>query len=91
MAQLLINLDVDDIERAIRFYTEGLDLRLGRRFDAGFVEMLGAEVPVYLLRKAAGTPPFARAQRLRGAAELRLRSRRLAPARTSGRRSRSSP
>lgn len=58
MAQLLINLDVDDIERAIRFYTEGLDLRLGRRFDADFVEMLGAEVPVYLLRKAAGSPPF---------------------------------
>ena len=58
MAQLLVNLDVDDIERAVTFYTEGLLLQVGRRFDAGFVELLGANAPIYLLAKAAGQKPF---------------------------------
>jgi len=58
MPRILVNLDVDDIERAVAFYTQGLELRLGRRFDSGFVELLGAEVPIYLLAKAGGTQPF---------------------------------
>ena len=58
MPRLLINLDVDDIERAVTFYTEGLGLSVGRRFDSGFVELVGAEAPIYLLDKAAGTAPF---------------------------------
>ncbi len=58
MARILINLDVDDIERAVAFYAAALDLHVGRRFDAGFVELLGAEAPIYLLLKAAGTEPF---------------------------------
>ncbi|HET9954653.1 MAG TPA: VOC family protein [Polyangiaceae bacterium] len=58
MPRILINLDVDDVERAIRFYTEAFDLRLGRRFDAEFVELIGAEAPIYLLAKANGSQPF---------------------------------
>ena len=58
MARLLINLDVDDIEAAVRFYTRALELRVGRRFDAEFVELLGADAPIYLLRKPAASPPF---------------------------------
>jgi predicted enzyme related to lactoylglutathione lyase len=58
MASLLINLDVDDIERAVRFYTDALELRVGRRFDDQFIELLGAGAPIYLLKKAAGTAPF---------------------------------
>ncbi len=58
MAQLLVNVDVDDVERAVRFYSEGLGLRVGRRFDSSFVELLGAGSPVYLLGKAAGSTPF---------------------------------
>lgn len=58
---LLLNLDVDDIERAIRFYTEGLQLRVGRRFDENFVELLGAQLPIYLLGKATGSLPFSAA------------------------------
>ncbi len=54
----MINLDVDDIERAIAFYTQGLGLHVGRRFDVEFVELLGAEVPLYLLQKSAGSAPF---------------------------------
>jgi len=62
MANVLINLDVDDIERAVRFYTEALELRVGRRFDEEFVELLGAGVPVYLLKKPRDTSPFSGAR-----------------------------
>lgn len=58
LARVLINLDVDDIEAAVRFYTQAFELRVGRRFDATFVELLGAEAPLYLLGKASGTAPF---------------------------------
>src|SRR5689334_14948310 len=58
MAKLLINLDVDDIEGAVRFYTQAFELRVGRRFDTEFVELLGAEAPIYLLGKGSGSPPF---------------------------------
>ncbi len=47
---VLINLDVPDLAHAERFYTEGLGFRIGRRFD-GFVELLGASVPLYLLER----------------------------------------
>jgi predicted enzyme related to lactoylglutathione lyase len=62
MPRLLVNLDVFDIERAATFYEEGLGLRVGRRFDAGFVELLGGDVPIYLLAKDAGSRPFAGAE-----------------------------
>src|SRR5689334_18805280 len=62
MPQLLVNLDVPDVERAIDFYTRGLGLRVGRRFDAGFVELLGGDAPIYLLQKDAGSVPHAAAQ-----------------------------
>ena len=55
MADLLLNIDVPDMEQGIAFYTAALGLEVGRRFDSGFVELLGAEVPVYLLKKAAGS------------------------------------
>jgi len=61
MTRVLINLDVADLERGAAFYTQALGLRIGRRFD-GFVELLGAEAPIYLLQKEAGTPPFAGAE-----------------------------
>jgi len=52
---LLINIDVPDAETGTRFYTEAFGLRVGRRFGADFVELLGWEAPVYLLAKPAGT------------------------------------
>ena len=54
--QLLINIDVDDLSRAIDFYSTAFGLRIGRRFGADGVEMLGGAVPFYLLEKAAGSP-----------------------------------
>jgi predicted enzyme related to lactoylglutathione lyase len=58
MAQLIVNVDVDDIEKAERFYADALGLRVGRRFGGGGVELVGAEVPIYMLVAAPGTKPF---------------------------------
>jgi predicted enzyme related to lactoylglutathione lyase len=51
---LLVNIDVDDLERATQFYCAALDLRVGRRFD-GWTELVSTAAPIYLLPKAAGT------------------------------------
>jgi len=54
--KLLINIDVDDLEKAITFYRSAFDLRLGRRLFGGtVVEMLGASSNVYLLTKPSGS------------------------------------
>ena len=53
--QLLANIDVDDLTRAIEFYCSVLELRIGRRFGQSGVELLGASSPIYLLQKASGT------------------------------------
>ena len=60
MAQLIVNVDVNDLERAVRFYTSALGLRVGRRFGSEVAELLGAETSIYLLLAAEGTTPFAR-------------------------------
>ena len=52
---ILINIDVDDLGRATAFYTALLDLKVGRRFGTGGVELVGGAVPLYLLVKQAGT------------------------------------
>jgi predicted enzyme related to lactoylglutathione lyase len=57
MARMLVNIDVDDLERAVSFYSAVLDLRVGRRLGPDAVELLGAEAPLYLLVKGAGTVP----------------------------------
>lgn len=55
--QILINIDVDDMERAQAFYVAALGLAPGRRLGVDVVELLGGSSPLYLLRKAAGTVP----------------------------------
>ncbi len=55
--QLLANIDVDDLEKAIGFYRSAFGLSIGRRFGASGVELLGSSAPIYLLVKAAGTHP----------------------------------
>jgi predicted enzyme related to lactoylglutathione lyase len=52
---LLVNIDVDDVDRAVAFYTAAFGLRIGRRFGADGVELLGGSAPLYLLRKPAGS------------------------------------
>jgi len=56
--RLLLNIDVDDIGRAIEFYRDALGLDLGRRlFDGSVAEMVGASSTIYLLTRPAGTMP----------------------------------
>jgi predicted enzyme related to lactoylglutathione lyase len=52
---LLVNLDVDDLGRAIHFYSSAFELTVGRRFGTSGVEMLGSSAPIYLLLKSGGT------------------------------------
>jgi predicted enzyme related to lactoylglutathione lyase len=53
--QVLINVDVDDLDKATHFYQTAFGLKVGRRFGADGVELLGSSAPIYLLFKAAGT------------------------------------
>jgi predicted enzyme related to lactoylglutathione lyase len=55
MARVLINIDVDDLPKALAFYTAAFELRIGRRLGADVIELLGAQAPIYLLTKRAGT------------------------------------
>jgi len=52
---ILINIDVDDLDRAVAFYASLLELKIGRRFGASGIELVGGSAPLYLLVKAAGT------------------------------------
>ena len=56
MPGLLLNIDVPDIAAGEAFYTRAFGLTVGRRLGADFVELLGLEAPLYLLKKDAGTP-----------------------------------
>lgn len=59
--RILVNVDVDDLERAVGFYTAALGLRLGRRLFAGSVaELLGASSAIYLVAKLPGSVPSPR-------------------------------
>jgi predicted enzyme related to lactoylglutathione lyase len=62
---LLVNVDVDDLQRGIAFYQQAIGLRIGRRFGSFAVEMLGASSPVYLLLKAEGTAPSPQTDEMR--------------------------
>ena len=53
--RVIVNIDVPELARAIAFYTAAFGLEVGRRFDSGFVELVGRDVPLYLLCKDAGT------------------------------------
>ena len=55
---VLVNVDVDDLERAIAFYSSALGLRLERRLFNGMgAEMGGASSKIYLLTHPAGSRP----------------------------------
>lgn len=56
-----ICIDVDDIERGIAFYGQGLGLRVGRRLKSDWVELLGAGSAIDLLCEAAGSAPLGQA------------------------------
>lgn len=54
--KLLVNIDVDDLEKGIAFYQSAFGLRLSRRlFDGTVAEMVGVSSNIYLLTKPSGT------------------------------------
>lgn len=55
MPTLLVNIDVEHLAPAEAFYCAAFDLTPARRFGDGGVELLGAQAPLYLLAKPAGT------------------------------------
>lgn len=56
MLELRACVDVDDLEKAIAFYTGVFGLKLGRRLGADWAELLGASSPIDLLACPAGSP-----------------------------------
>jgi len=56
MIELRACIDVDDLDKAIAFYTQALGLKLGRRLGSDWAELLGATSPIDLLAKPAGSP-----------------------------------
>jgi predicted enzyme related to lactoylglutathione lyase len=58
--ELLVNIDVGNLDEAIRFYERAVGLRVGRRlFEGTVAEMLGASSPIYLMEKPPGSSPSA--------------------------------
>lgn len=53
--QVLVNIDVDDLGKAVTFYSSALGLMTGRHLGADIVEMVGGSSPICLLQKPAGT------------------------------------
>jgi predicted enzyme related to lactoylglutathione lyase len=56
VTELRACIDVDDVDRAIAFYSGALGLEIGRRFDEGWVELVGAPIPLDLLGRPEGSP-----------------------------------
>ena len=63
--RVLVNIDVDDLQKATEFYTKAFGLEIGRRFGNDAVELLGASSPLYLLVKPNGTVASATSRHLR--------------------------
>jgi len=53
---IIINVDVPELEAAIRFYTAALGLTHSRTLDDDVAELTGATATLYLLQKEPGTP-----------------------------------
>ncbi len=51
---LLVNIDVSDLARAVDFYQSAFGLRKGRKLGLFVTEMLGGSAPIYLIEKPAG-------------------------------------
>ena len=52
---ILINIDVPDLARAVAFYARAFDLKVTRRFGEGGAELSGVPAKIYLLVKEEGS------------------------------------
>jgi predicted enzyme related to lactoylglutathione lyase len=72
--RVIASIDVDDLDRAVEFYSSGLGFVQKRRlFDGSAAELIAGSSLIYLLAKPAGTPPFV------GSSEVRRYSRHWTP------------
>ena len=55
MLEVHAYIDVADLERGIAFYCDGLGLALRRRLSPSWVELAGANLPIFLLGRRAPT------------------------------------
>ncbi len=55
MIETRVAIDVDDMEKAVAFYTAGVGLTVGRRFDPTWVELTGANSSIDLLGNPSGS------------------------------------
>src|SRR5262245_29281065 len=51
MAEVHVYIEIDDLQRGIAFYVDGLGLRVKRRLTERWVELEGAQVPIHLLAR----------------------------------------
>src|SRR4051812_49848901 len=51
MPEVHVYIEIDDLERGIEFYVDGLGLTLTRRLTPRWVELGGARVPIHLLAR----------------------------------------
>jgi len=51
MPEVHVYIEIDDLERGIAFYVEGLGLQLARRLTPRWVELTGAQMPIHLLAR----------------------------------------
>lgn len=61
--KLLLNIDVPDLAQALAFYTAAFGLKPARTLGDSVIELLGAEAPIYLLAKEAGSQGAANDER----------------------------
>jgi predicted enzyme related to lactoylglutathione lyase len=57
MMDLLVNIDVDDLAKAVAFYQRAFGLTVARRFADSGVELAGSSAPIFLRVKSEGTRP----------------------------------
>jgi predicted enzyme related to lactoylglutathione lyase len=51
MPEVHVYIEIDDLERGIAFYVDGLGLSVARRLTARWVELAGAQMPIHLLAR----------------------------------------
>jgi predicted enzyme related to lactoylglutathione lyase len=55
MVRVFVNIDVDDLDQGIDFYTRAFGFQVARRLGPTVVELAGAPSPVFLLQKPPGS------------------------------------
>ena len=63
--EVRICIDVDDLERGIAFYVDGLGLKMNRRLGSDWAELTGASSPIDLLVNPPDPQPVASSPRTR--------------------------